>query len=308
MPVLTYSSGDLLADRRYDYARGFATDGDHAAAVDLFVQTLERTPGWLPARIGLADSLVALGRTDEAADILETAIPDDVDGLFGARLKLAALGRLPVPATPPVAYVRGLFDDYADRFDKALVDGLAYRVPWLLAERLAVAGRLTGRASGFARALDLGCGTGLMADALSGRAGHLTGVDLSPEMVAHAEAKGMYDALAVDDVVSYVRSNTGPWDLVTAADVFVYLGALEAVFAAVSGKLAPGGVFAFSCERGEADYVLRESLRYAHGEDYLRRLAAQNGLRVLTVDREILRMDRGKPVDGLLVILLQPPV
>ncbi len=42
--------------------------------------------------------------------------------MFGAALKLALLGAAPVPEAPPSAYVEGLFDDYADRFETALVE------------------------------------------------------------------------------------------------------------------------------------------------------------------------------------------
>lgn len=301
------SSGDLLADRRHAHARGYAEDGDHAAAADLFEQTLERVPGWLPARVGLADALIALDRRMEAAVLLEAIAADDPDGLFGAALKLAALGRAPVPETPPEAYVRGLFDGYADRFERALVEGLGYRVPWAMGER--IAGLRPPREEGpvFGRVLDLGCGTGLMGEVLRGRAGHLVGVDLSAEMVDKAAAKSVYDRLAVADVAAFLKEAEAGWDLVTAADVFVYVGTLDAVFEAVAARLAPGGLFAFSVEREESgDVVLRDSLRYAHGEDHLRRLAAANGLTVVLAEREILRMDRGAPVDGLLMVLERP--
>ena len=227
--------------------------------------------------------------------------PDD---LFGAALRLAALGRAPVPETPPEAYVRGLFDDYADRFEKALVEDLGYRVPWRLGEILAEARPALDGEVPFARVLDLGCGTGLMGEVLRGRSGHLEGVDLSPEMVDRAGAKHVYDALAVADGVAHLGGPGGGFDLVAAADVFVYVGTLESVFAAVADRLPAGGLFAFSVEAAEAgDVVLRESLRYAHGETYLRRLAADAGFAVLRFEREVLRQDRGTAIDGFLVVL-----
>ena len=128
------SSGDLLADRRYEYARAYLEAEDAAAAVDLFLQTLERAPGWLPALVGAADALAAGGRPGEAEPLLREAAKRDHDGLFGASLRLAALGFAKVPDAPPAAYVRGLFDDYADRFETALVEDLGYRAPWLIAD------------------------------------------------------------------------------------------------------------------------------------------------------------------------------
>lgn len=304
LPPVGFSSGDLIADRRYEYARGYLEAGDHAAAAELFSITRELAPDFIPALIGEADARIALGDPQGAASLLARVVELDPDGLFGASLKLAVLGAVPTPAHPPQAYVRGLFDDYADRFERALVDDLHYRAPWLIAGAL---GRLRpqgGTRGGFAHALDLGCGTGLMAEALAGRVERFSACDLSPEMVARARAEHRYDDVAVGDAVSVLTRSEEPLDLVTAADVFVYVGALGAVFAAVARRLAPGGIFAFSVEesRGE-DLILRDSLRYAHGESYLRRLAAESGLTVATVDRGTLRLDRDQPIAGLIVVL-----
>lgn len=294
-----FSSGDLLADRRYEYARAYLEADDPSAAADLFLQALELAPGWLPALIGAADALVAAGRRDDATPLLTTAETLDRDGLFGAALRLAALGLKPVPQTPPEAYVRGLFDDYADRFEKALVEDLGYRAPWLLADVVAAA-RPAGR---FARGLDLGCGTGLMAETLGGRVDHFTGCDLSPEMIARAEAERRYQALAVADAVAFLEQDRQRYELVTAADVLVYVGALEALFDAVAAHLAPDGLFAFTVEEAEeGDLLLRDSLRYAHGEAYVRRVLAVSGLRVLDLRRATLRHDRGAPIRGLVVL------
>ncbi|WP_181706324.1 methyltransferase domain-containing protein [Chthonobacter rhizosphaerae] len=307
MSPLALSSGDLLADRRYDYARLYAGEGDHAAAADLFAQTLERVPGWLPALIGLADARAAVGDGPGAAEALKAALSADPDDLFGAALRLAALGRAPVPETPPEAYVRGLFDDYADRFETALVETLKYRVPWRLGSLLADRRPAGVTAPAFGRVLDLGCGTGLMGEVLRARCVHLEGVDLSPEMLERAAGKQVYDALAVGDVAAHLEASETPLDLVTAADVFVYVGTLETVFAAVAARLAPDGLFAFSVEAADAgDVVLRDSLRYAHGEGYLRRLADEAGFVVLDLRRETLREDRSAPVEGFLVVLGRP--
>lgn len=293
------SSGDLLADRRYEYARAYSDAGDHAAAADLFLQALERASGWLPALVGAADALIATGRQNEAEPLLREAAARDREGLYGASLKLAALGLADVPDAPPEAYVRGLFDDYADRFETALVEDLGYRAPWLIAD-------LIGKASpgaSFARAVDLGCGTGLMAEALKGRVEHFAGCDLSPEMVARAEAGNRYQELAVAEATAFLSERTETLDLVTAADVLVYIGALDNLFRHVAARLASGGLFAFTVEEAAGDdLVLRDSLRYAHGEAYIRRTLAGAGLAVAELTRDTLRFDRGEAIRGLIVV------
>lgn len=40
------SSGNLQADRRFEYARAFAENGDFPAAIELLAQTVELTPNW----------------------------------------------------------------------------------------------------------------------------------------------------------------------------------------------------------------------------------------------------------------------
>jgi len=299
VPPTHHSSGDLIADRRYEYARAYAEAGDAEAAADLYRQTLDLAPDFLPALIGAGDALIALGRPAEAAPLLRRAERLDPDGLFGAPLRLALAGATAVPAHPPQAYIRGLFDDYAGRFEQALVETLHYRAPTLIAQALDAA--CPGRT--YRRGIDLGCGTGLMAQALAGRVGHFTGCDLAPAMIAEARAAGRYQALDLGDAAGCLAAAPAGFDLVTAADVFVYVGRLEAMFAAVAARLAAGGAFAFSVEETvEGEVILRDSLRYAHGESYLRRTAADAGLAVVTLTRAVLRQDRDQPIHGLICV------
>ena len=92
-------------------------------------------------------------------------------------------------------------------------------------------------------------------------------------------------------------------DLITTADVFMYLGALERIFATVASALSANGLFAFTAERhdGPDDYRLRESRRYAHSEDYLRRLLAHSGFTAVSMQSDTIRRDRGAPIVGLIV-------
>ena len=116
----------------------------------------------------------------------------------GATARLALIGRARRAAALPQAYVARLFDDYAPRFDAHLTKNLGYRAPALIADALSAVA--PGRR--FASALDLGCGTGLMGEALRGRVDHLTGVDLSAAMIAKARERGVYDGLIVGDAAA----------------------------------------------------------------------------------------------------------
>jgi predicted TPR repeat methyltransferase len=209
------------------------------------------------------------------------------------RYYLAALRGDAVPPAPPVAYVRQLFDGYAGAFDQHLVDTLGYKGPQLLVDGL------QGRR--FEAALDLGCGTGLCAPLLRPIAGRLDGVDLSPNMVRQAQARGLYDEVVEADLAQYLAGTPRRYDLLVAADVFIYVGDLEAVFAGAARVLQAGGTFCFSVEAADEQHalVLRPSLRYAHSGGYIRTLAERHGFDLRATARHPLRIDQGQPLAGL---------
>jgi predicted TPR repeat methyltransferase len=213
-------------------------------------------------------------------------------------LKLALAGKAPEPEAPPSAFVEALFDQYADAFDASLVGKLGYRVPGLLFEAIRARGRRR-----FRLALDLGCGTGLMGERLRPAAERLEGFDISAAMLRKARAKRVYDRLEKADLQDFRYAGAAP-DLVTAADVFLYVGDLAGVVSVVSARLAPDGLFAFSVEKlaeGE-EYALQPSRRYAHAEGYLRRVLGEAGLKILSLEEKTIRQDRHKPVAGLIVV------
>jgi predicted TPR repeat methyltransferase len=308
MSASQFSSGDVIADRRADYARMLAEAGDFAAAAELIEQALELVPAWAAGwfRLGeyreKAGLAPAVGAYRQALDLQ----PDDI---FGARLKLALLGAEEMPAQPPSRYIEGLFDDYADRFDAALVEKLNYSVPGKLAA-------LVAPYAPFANTVDLGCGTGLFGAEIRGRTNRLEGFDLSSNMLAKAEGKSLYDHLGQSDL-SLSPEPSGLFsgnlarhraDLVSAADVLMYLGSLETVFPLVLELLSSAGLFAFSVEDGggEQSFVLRDSLRYAHSEAYIRSLLARYGFEILGLEKTTIRMDAGKSIHGILFLSRKP--
>lgn len=308
MTAKDLTSGDLLADRRADYARMLASGGDMQAAAELMEQALELVPGW-------GAGWFLLGEYREKAGLKETAIAAyrkvldlSEDDVFGAELKLSILGDREQPATPPVAYVERLFDDYADRFETALVEKLDYKVPGRLAALIEAKGR-----AHYGRAIDLGCGTGLMGVELRAHVDHLEGYDLSANMLAKAEDKEIYVHLDQADL-SLGTGETrlinaglpaGRAHLVAAADVLMYLGDLEPVFALASALLSDDGHFAFSVEHlmeASGDFRLQPSLRYAHSPAYIERLLAAHGFMLLGSENLVIRMDGGRSVNGILFI------
>jgi predicted TPR repeat methyltransferase len=310
MPESVRSSGDLLADRRYAYAKGAFDDGDFSAAADLAAQTIERVPSFAPAHALLGRAQEALGQVDRAVAALGRALDLDPGDALGVRIDLARLDALPPEAAITEGYVRALFDEYAPSFDRHLVKKLAYRGPELLAEALERAALRRFRAFAFGAVLDLGCGTGLMGQALEGRFQRIEGVDLSPRMLAQAAKSKRYERLHEADLLAFLHSRAeGEADLVVAADVFVYMAALDGVFREAHRVLERGGFLAFTVQAPADDgdpcdgFALGEDARYAHGDTYLRRIAAETGFTLVLLESVSTRQDRGKPVPGFLVVL-----
>lgn len=274
----------------------------------MFEQALELAPDFAPAWIGLGDARQRLGRRDAAAAAFARAAALDPRGTLGAQMRLAALGAIEAPGAPPSAWVSALFDEYAPRFDTHLVKALAYRGPELLMSALERACLLRGRAFKFARALDLGCGTGLMGRALAPHAGSLRGADISPAMIEIARTAGFYAELHVCDLSAYLETQAdGGSDLVIAADTFVYAGDLSGVFAQGARALMPGGLFAFTLQSAAGNsWSLGADLRYAHSRGYIDRLAAQYGFDTVILDEASARRDAGADVPGLVCVLARP--
>jgi len=299
MQPVQLSSGDLVADRRAAYAEMLFESGDRAAAADLMRDTLALAPGWTAGWYRLGEMLHEAGRQEEAAGAWRETLRLDPEDRLGATLRLGLLDAGAQPDAVPPAFVEALFDQYADSFEESLVEKLDYRVPSLLTDAIMRLGR-----GCFGLCVDLGCGTGLMGEHLRAVTGKLEGVDISGGMLKRAGAKNIYDRLVHADLNDYAMP-TGA-DLVTAADVFIYVGALDTLIGGIAAALPMDGVLAFSVERhgGPEDMALRRSRRFAHSETYVRALL-EPAFRIASIERATIRMDAGEPVEGLIVVALR---
>ena len=304
MRSLQLSSGDLIADRRAAYAAGLAEQGDHGAAAELMVQALDLAPGWTAGWQLLGDYRSEAGDIAGAAEAYRHVKDLDADGIFGATLTLAAHGAGAMPVGTDTGYVASLFDDYAQRFDRELLDDLGYAVPQRLGRIVAEA--LAGRR--IARAVDLGCGTGLMGAEVRPFCERLEGVDLSAGMLEEARRKGIYDRLERAELVAFLGADAGGIALLTAADVLNYVGGLPPVLSAARAALAPGGLLCFSLELhdGIGTLLQRRQLRYAHNADEALAECRGAGLEIVSAERMALRRERDVPVSGLLVLARKP--
>ena len=299
---ISFSSGDVIADRRFEWARDREAKGDLTGAADLLLQALELAPAYASAWFVLGELRQKLGDRAGAIVAFEKAKTADPQDRHGAALHLIHLGAQP-PAAMPEGYVRALFDGYAPRFEQAL-EGLTYRAPELLFR--AVEASHAGARMKFGSALDLGCGTGLAALPFRPFSDWMVGVDLSPAMLAQARSKGLYDRLIESEVGTFLAGEArinARYHLVLAADVFMYLEDLAPVLTQVAQVLASSGQLAFSVETHEGNGItLRETLRYAHGKAHVQAALAAAGLVPMSLDFASTRTEKGVPVPGLIVV------
>jgi len=303
---LFVSSGDLIADRRYKWALDHVAQGDLSGAADILAQTVELVPRFATAWFALGAIRDRLGDRAGAIAAFAQARDADPEDYHGARLQLARLGAGEAAPAMTQTYVRRLFDQYAGRYDASLTENLNYRGPALLRAAVEAAMRAAGRRLRFGTMLDLGCGTGLGGAAFRDCVDWLVGVDLAPAMIAQAETKGLYDRLVTAALADFLMEEAGArgkYHLVLAADVFVYINDVTPIIAGVAKVLAPDGLFAFTVETHAGDGVkLLPTLRYAHGEKYLRNALATAGLDPVHLSKAAVRSEQGVPVDSLVVV------
>ena len=93
------------------------------------------------------------------------------------------------------------------------------------------------------------------------------------------------------------------FDLVIAADVFVYMADFPGACAKVKRVLGLGGLFGFTVEtHAGGGMVLGETLRYSHAPAHVEDVLAQAGFAMLAVDPSAIRSEKGEPVPSLVVV------
>ena len=304
MPArLFLSSGDLIADRRFEFARDLQLKGDLVAAADLLEQAIELAPKFASAWFTLGEIRERLGQREGAIAAFRRACEADPDDRHGASVRLMRLGAENLSEMPK-GYVQALFDQYAPRFEAALLGDLNYRAPQLLFKAVLAACLAEKKPAFFRRAIDLGCGTGLAASTFAREVDHFIGIDLSPKMIDQARATGFYETLEVDDMVQALRRKPdASAELILAADAMVYVSDLVPVLGEVKRVLTVGGLVAFTLEtHGSEGVVIGEGLRYAHGAEYVRKAVSGADLKLLSLEEASPRTEDDQPVRGLVVV------
>ncbi|MBT0956546.1 methyltransferase domain-containing protein [Alphaproteobacteria bacterium KMM 3653] len=303
-------SKDMTPEEALEAAKGRAAGaysaamqaGDKWGALAVWDEVFAMAPEDWQMRSNLATILAGHGAVEQALELLDRAealgAPASTLDQFRAAVKGEA------PARPDMEYVQHMFDRGADAFDERLAS-VGYQGPATM-ELLMLSMDLPLEAD--YRVLDLGCGTGLCLPHLRPRAGKggLVGVDISGEMLRLAEARGGYDRLMQGDISKAEDLPEGPFDLVTAAEVFNYFGELRHTFALIHDLLAPAGLFIATFEaapdgdgpdKDGPGFRLQPSARYQHRMEFVAAEAEAAGLTVaLAAEIDSLRKEGARDV------------
>ena len=230
---LHYNCGILLIDMR-----------QYTAAEEHFKIAVQIKPDYALAYVRLGDLYRLAGEREHAIQSYRNSLRHGENEGY-SQYMLSALGETDIPPISPAKFIRDHFDNYAERFDKHLVEDLGYRAPEQLNELVR---KHLAPPKDKLKVLDLGCGTGLCGEYLVDTCCELTGVDLSPNMIKKAGERNIYNRLHTGEILEFLKSDNNNYNLIIAADVFIYIGKLDEVFKRCHQALNDDGLFAFSIE------------------------------------------------------------
>lgn len=192
------------------------------------------------------------------------------------------------PSAVETEYNRLLFNTFAPTYEQTL-EKISYAVVNKIAELCAP---LDGQI------LDLGCGTGLLAQKLKTALNVFIGVDIADEMLKIAASKGVYYALENADLIAYLSAHKA--DLpptIVAADVFCYFGDLVSIFKLCIGKRL---IFSIESDTSAETFKIQPNGRYQHNPQHIEQLLQQAGFMQIKQHRLTLRCENGADVEGVL--------
>ena len=149
------------------------------------------------------------------------------------------------------------------------------------------------------RALDVGCGAGLLAEPLARLGAEVTAVDAAPELIAAARAHAAGQRLVIDYRAVGVEDLDGQFDLVTAMEVIEHVAVPTAFLRSLVTRLAPGGLLILSTpNRTQLSRLMTITLAEGAGQiprgthdfnkfidpDTMRAMLAQAGMAVIDVE------------------------
>ena len=274
----------------YNLALILKETGDLEEALGLMFNAHIKAPENKTFMVNIAETLAELfhQNAELALKIAENWQKQEPRNVFSKRLLAGMSGGV---TDNDVIYSKELFDAFAATYDQT-IEKLE---PKIIKKFKEIFGEVKGRV------LDLGCGTGLAAEALKTDKNMFDGVDISGEMLEKARLKKVYTHLYQQDILSFlqIKSPARDYDLAIAFDVFCYMGALDEVLAKLKGVEVWFSIESADDERGK-DYYLEANGRYKHTESYIKKVLQRVGFKEISAYPLVLRQEGGEGVEGFL--------
>jgi predicted TPR repeat methyltransferase len=250
----------------------FFSQGNIQEALETLYMLVDKNPTDALLFNMLGGCLASIGQTEMAIENYQKALEFEPEYAIPKHMLNSLTGN--TSKEPPKQYVKNLFDDYAHKFNNALVNNLQYSLPFIIKDLIL---RSNTEKSQYKNVIDLGCGTGLAGKDLRDISTNLVGIDISENMISEAKKLDIYDTLIVGDIVEKLNASQDKFDLLAALDVLIYIGDVQSTFKAVHKSCEPDSLFVFSVEiQDENGYSLLKSSRYAHSDEYI--MKQSNGL------------------------------
>lgn len=265
--------------------------GNYNDAVLRFRLVIWLDPKHMQAWYYLGATYMAKGDKKKAAEAFRKALelkPGDENAIYLLTVATGKLAeRLGVPKRMPLDLAQEYFDSLAASYteDQLYIKYEGHIETCNSVRSFATPGKVDHLV------LDLGCGSGLCGPLIRDIANHMTGVDISGAMLSEAgtlldnNGNKIYNALVKSDLTSFIAdAPDNAYDIVLAANVFPFIGALDQIYAQVSRILRPRGLFAFCTDQLDAPDGFRfnaEEARFTYSRAYLESLGAGSGLKLL---------------------------
>jgi predicted TPR repeat methyltransferase len=293
---------ELSADELFKITKRLREAGKVQPAYLCGKRTVELKPDDWNAWYDLGEIAQCVGKRDEARVAYQKYLGAHPEDGEVEHLLIALNDDQPPPRASDRA-IQHIYKNFAASYESRMCEDLKYAGPERLQDGIRA---IIGDKAGLTM-LDLGCGSGLMGVNTKWRAADLTGVDLSPEMIELARARNIYDRLEVAEITGWLDQDDAPFDLIVSSDCLIYFGDLGKIVTSAAHRLKPGGLFAFSMERGNRfPFHLTDTGRYTHHPDHVREVAAQAGFEVAQLNEAFLRYEYGEEVMGLYAVLRKP--
>lgn len=282
----------------YNLGGCYAALGRYMEAIGCYQDVLTQQPEHTSSLNNQAYLFQKIGEIDAAIKGYKKLLLVEPQNLSADHMLAALTGEK--RSSAPVEYICDVFDSYSAHYEDSLVNKLQYNVP----EKLRLLVEQTSGKASFDKVLDLGSGTGLCGNQFRPIACTIHGVDLSPNMIAIAREKDIYDQIHESDILSYLLSSyANSYDLILAADVLTYVGDLNTVFTLTNRAVKAGAFFYFSVEKLSCEtkeMALRKSGRFAHSKSHVTSTAGKTNWRIVAFKELNLRREGDDWIKGML--------